>query len=125
PSASYAAILEGGQYLGTSESPIVGHMPAELAARLGDGARNCGAFAHFRIVVREGTPAERRQMIETCVNRADMSGNDAWRDSPSSAVREAIWSARQDDFLPTIAQWVREAKHGEALYLDGLALRRD
>jgi hypothetical protein len=124
-SNKYEAVLDGGQYLGTSESPIVGHMPAELTARLGGWAKYSSALAHFRIVVRMGTPAERRRMVESWINRAEVSGPHTWRGLPSSAAREAIWSVRQDDFLPMVGQWVRKAKNADGLYLDALALRPD
>ncbi len=124
-STEYEAVLIGGGPPEAHGSPIVGWMPPELASHLGEAAERVDSVAHYRISIREGAAAERRRMVESWTARAESAPALALSDSPGRAARDAILSARQDDFLPTIAEWVRSGRDAEDLNLSFLALRRD
>jgi hypothetical protein len=92
-----------------------------------DVTPDLGVVAHFRVHVRGGTAEERRQMAERWL--AAMSAPAKAPDSMGAyktAVRDAVWYSRQNDFFAHVARWIYRANvEGVSLPLEGLALRPD
>lgn len=64
-------------------------------------------FAHFKIIIREGTAEERQAMVERWSSKAAGPQDDRSWYEKADAARQAIQFAVQDDFLPLIAEWIR------------------
>lgn len=105
------------------DSPLAPRLP-EFVAKIGATATD---FAHFRVVIRQPSEAERQAMIKTWTAEAEAA---KWR-SPATradAAHQAIWFARQSDFLPVLERWLDSAAPsnpflGPGSMQDGLALR--
>ena len=107
-------------------SPVTTEIPEEHADALraaGVAVEQIGDFAHFTIEVRTPTARERAAMVERAAGEAARGDG---RGSPTErrhAIAEAIWFARQDDFLPLIQRWLAEPAKTMPQDFDGLAMR--
>lgn len=113
------------KYLPQTRSPVVKHVPAEVVARLKSYWRIDRAtdFARFRITVKEGTPAERRQMVGRWTR---IAGSGPWHQMVGSRARAAsdgITLARQDDFVPLVAKWIADPDRASQRMFNGLVMR--
>jgi hypothetical protein len=107
----------------SSPSPLLKLLPPEVAEQVGN--MPLGVMAHFRIVVRQGTRAERREMVEKWIKIAETSKPQKISRPYKSAAQESIWFARQNDFLPAINQWIAAGRGDNVYYMSGLAVRPD
>src|SRR5690606_32447891 len=95
----------------------------KLVAEMGATATD---VAHFRVVIRQPSEAERQAMIEAWTAEAEAA---PWRSraTRADAAYQAIWFARQSDFLPVIERWLDSAASDPfprlGVLQEGLALR--
>lgn len=105
PSVSRTTVLD---------SPLAPRLPEPVKRATG-----VTDFAHFRVVIRPPSETERQAMVEawTAETKAKTMRADA--------VVDAIWFARQSDFLPLIERWLEKGggHFGYGSLQDGLALR--
>lgn len=109
-------------------SPSASRQPAPgspLAAQLPSAIASMGGLAtdvaHFRVEIRAPKQAEREAMVASWT--AIVEDYDASLPAPRhDAARDAMWFARQDDFMPLIATWLQAGEDGGAKQ-DGLAMR--
>lgn len=118
--------------------PLSGLLPADVLAFAAgqsfdlprDDKGFFGVVAHFRIRIREGTPAEQRAMVGRWTKTAKALDRRTFRDSYNLAMLEALWYAKQDHFLPLLEGWVTSVKDPFSpdaipMHLDALARRSD
>lgn len=98
-------------------SPLVEDIPADVAT-YARKSRNVMDFAHFRIAIRQGTDAERQQMVKHWTNIAESKER---RSTWSVTARSGIQFAQQDDFIPLIEKWIGDKTRTVAF--SGLAMR--
>ena len=107
-----------------SPSPVGKAVPADVARHVGPDTLNAlGDYAHFRIVVKAGTAVERRRMVSTWTQVVATPAEPRWPTARADAARRAMWFARQDDFLPLLARWLKGPPEPAPQDLHGLALR--
>lgn len=107
-------------------TPFLDELPGGTVEHAGKTweVKNTADFAHFRIVVKQGTAAERREMIERWTKIAAGPDDErSWRDR-ATAARQAIQYAQQDDFLPLIAEWIGHDRDKDGSNFTGVAMRR-
>jgi len=105
-------------------SPLLDELPVdgvEHAGRTWD-TKNTSDFAHFRIVVTEGTDAERREMVKRWSEIAAGPDDDRPWIGRETAARQAIQYSRQDDFLPLIEWWVSADRDKDPNNFHGLGM---
>jgi hypothetical protein len=104
-------------------SPLLKKMPAELAEYVQKTwpVQDAADFAHFKIIVREGSARQRERMIRYWTKIAESTEDKPWPKGQTAAAREAICFARQDDFLPVIEKWIPTFTQPSDYY--GLAMR--
>jgi hypothetical protein len=104
-------------------SPLADEIAAEVLAHAAQAwnAQSTVDFAHFTIVVREGTEQQRQDMIRYWTNIAESGSDRVMPTKRAAAAREGISFAQQDDFLPLIEKWIASASQPSNLY--GLAMR--
>jgi hypothetical protein len=82
-----------------------GPIPRDLAERIRRAkipALKVGDFAHFRVVIKRGSDAERRRMVEQWAAIANLGTERAY------AAREAIAFSPVSDFMGLLGRWVAE-----------------
>jgi hypothetical protein len=99
-------------------SPLIDEIPPDVVARR---VQNAMDFAHFRIVIRQGSEEERQQMIKYWTNIAESEAERSMPRTRSAAAIRAIQFAQQDDFLPLIEEWI--AAKTRRVAFSGLAMR--
>jgi hypothetical protein len=105
-------------------SPLIEYIPADVAAHAGKSwnVQNVMDFAHFRIVVREGSDEGRQQMIEYWTNIAESeTERNIPAIRPTAAIYAIQFAQQQDDFLPLIEKWI--ATKTRHIAFSGLAMR--
>jgi hypothetical protein len=108
-------------------SPLLDEIPADVIEHAGKtwNVKDTADFAHFRIVITQGTDAERQEMVTRwgkIIVEAG-TGNDRSGRERTRALRQAIQFARQDDFLPLIAVWIAGDRDKDWNNSTGLAMR--
>ncbi|MFZ0064093.1 MAG: hypothetical protein WAL47_18830, partial [Pyrinomonadaceae bacterium] len=127
-------LIENPHYL-TSEMewPLKDVIPRDTLSSINKEAGNkeagsFGTVAHFRINIRKGTRAERRQMITQWTKAAESINRFAVTGSFEGALRDGFWYAKQDLFLPLLEKWIIDFKGRDVstpIYPQGLAMRPD
>ncbi|MCC6487972.1 MAG: WG repeat-containing protein, partial [Candidatus Hydrogenedentes bacterium] len=116
------------KWLDGDSSPLLDGMPPEIKALMSDFTipalnervrqyaefeirghmKNATAFAQFPIVIKPGTPDERKTMVEDWVRRAETTdAQGSPNNTKSKAILEAICFAQQSDFLQTVRGWMK------------------
>lgn len=128
PSKRYA-LTENPHYVQSeAERPLNGMIPAEHLSSLNINAKTLGTVAHFRIDIRKGTHAERRQMITQWARAAESIKRFAVTGSFDNALSDGLWYAQQDLFQPLLEKWIINFKGRDVstpIHLEGLAMRPD
>lgn len=109
-----------------TRSPLLAKIPRALVARAKGNSweiKHVTDYAHFRIVIGEGTDAERRRMVEQWTATASAPDDGRSMYYRTRAARQAIQYAQQDDFLPLIAKWIAADGDEDWDSLNGLAMR--
>jgi hypothetical protein len=123
-SARIVEVGEGGRW---AKTPIWPDLPLAVTGYAREanawGAEETSDFAHFKIVVRDGTPEERRAMVERWTQQAADAREDRTQYAKATAARQAIQFAMQDDFLPVIADWIKLEQESDYYNFAGLAMR--
>lgn len=108
-----------------SPSPLFAQLPAALRGALDRRELEALAgFAHFVVEVRAGSPAEQRAMVARWEPLA-VTTNRMMQADRAEAARQAIWFARQNDFLPSLERWLDAKRDTPPQDLTGLAMRPD
>jgi hypothetical protein len=115
---------EGGRW---AKTPFWSELPLGVTGYAREanawGVEETSDFAHFKIVVRDGTPEERRAMVERCSEQAADARDDQTGYGKAPAARQAIQFAMQDDLLPLIADWIKFDRDTDHNNFAGLAMR--
>lgn len=108
---------------GERDQPSPVTLPEPVRRALSESERTSVVdVTHLPITIVEGTPAERRAMVARWRAVADQRRN-MMQASRGDAAFKAIWYARQDDFLPTMAAWLEAGVEVPPQELVGLAMR--
>jgi hypothetical protein len=92
-------------------SPLMRKIPGDVAdrtKRAGIPAQEVGDFVHLRVVIKQGSDAERRRMVERWAAVADTGT------ARAAAVREAIAFSPVGDFMGLVGRWVAEQNRAHA-----------
>jgi len=111
---------------GEAKSPVLAKIPDEVVARAKENfwsIEHVADYAHFQIVIRDGTDAERRDMLAQWTKAASEFDDGRRMHSRTRAAREAVQYAQQDDFLPLISKWIADEEDKDLNNLCGLAMR--
>ncbi len=104
-------------------SPVMAGLPSAVREALpiteGQALED---FAHFEIELRPGTPEERAAMVTSWSVVAEGSGRSMLANR-AEAARQAMWFARDDDFLPVLSRWLDADGGVPPQDLAGLAMR--
>jgi hypothetical protein len=100
-------------------SPLEASLPHDVRSRLGERSAIVQDFAHFRVTIRAGSATAIAAMIARVRSEAKQF-TESVRASRADATRAAIWFARQEMFLPTLAEWIHT--RDAAYYMAGLAM---
>jgi hypothetical protein len=98
---------------GETKSPVLPKVPDDVVARAKENAwdlEHVADYAHFRIVISDGTEDQRREMVAAWTKAASEPDDGRSMHSRTRAVREAVQYTQQDDFLPLIAKWIADEK---------------
>jgi len=111
--------------LGQPESPLREYLTADIPDSMNLVP---GSIAHFTITIRNGTDSENAEMFDHWTSLVEpvsaRAVNMLGARRPDAAL-EAIWYARQNLFLPSLAKWIADPALSQIPYLDGVAMRPD
>jgi hypothetical protein len=104
-------------------SPLMEEIPEDVLDYAGKswGVQNVMDFAHFKIVIKQGTTQEHQQMVKYWTDIAASEETKTMPTGRATAAKQAICFAQQDDFLPLIKKWIATASQPSDFY--GLAMR--